>query len=76
MGVVLNPGRLTLVAQPVREEEYKGGGLTDKSWAMPRVGNLWSEVALSTVMEKLLEFPVDKGFHSYFTKSDQNIHEI
>ncbi|EGJ34826.1 hypothetical protein LYNGBM3L_11630 [Moorena producens 3L] len=25
MGVVLNPGRLTLMAQPVREEEYKGG---------------------------------------------------
>ncbi|WP_158069335.1 hypothetical protein [Moorena bouillonii] len=50
--------------------------MTDKSWAMPSEGNLWSEVGLSTVMEKLFEFPVDTGFHSYFTKSDQNFHEI
>lgn len=77
MGVVLNSGRLTLVAQPVREEEYKEGKWI--GWQV--VGNAeWGKFMvrgrLSSIMEKLLEFPVDKGFHSLFTKSDQNVHEI
>ncbi|WP_293068130.1 hypothetical protein [Moorena sp. SIO4A5] len=50
--------------------------MTDKSWALPSYGNLWSELALSMVMEKLCESPVDKEFHNLFTKSDQNFHEI